>query len=174
PQLVQCVSEVATPVSKNFVKQMSEHPLLDCSIATCKKIWCTIASLELQQPLEFMIKGNISFQWVSQTQQQKVTLVSEAQIGYKEKKYTQQEGFIQRQVQTVVERYEVYNYLPIIMGSIMGGLVLLALIIAALYKVGFFTRQYKQRMEDAMEGEGAGPTQSATAGNAPASDAPKQ
>uniref|UniRef100_A0A674ITE6 VWFA domain-containing protein n=1 Tax=Terrapene triunguis TaxID=2587831 RepID=A0A674ITE6_9SAUR len=78
------------------------------------------------------------------------------------------------QVQTVVERYEVYNYLPIIVGSSMGGLVLLALITAALYKFGFFKRQYKQMMEDGVEGEGPGPTQSAAAGNPPVSDAPKQ
>ncbi|XP_073202742.1 integrin alpha-D-like isoform X5 [Lepidochelys kempii] len=174
PQLVQCTSEVGTTSSKDLVKQMSERPLLDCSVATCKKIRCRIPSLELQQPLEFMIKGNVSFQWVSQTQQQKVSLVSEAQIEYEEKKYTQKEGFIQRQVQTVVERFAVYNYLPIIVGSSVGGLVLLALITAALYKLGFFKRQYKQMMEDAVEGEGPGPTQSSSAGKPPASDVPKQ
>uniref|UniRef100_A0A8C3SGC4 VWFA domain-containing protein n=1 Tax=Chelydra serpentina TaxID=8475 RepID=A0A8C3SGC4_CHESE len=155
------------------------HPVIsfrpqDCSVATCKKIRCRIASLEMKQPLEFMIKGKVSFQWVSQTQQQKVSLVSEARIEYEEKKYTQKEGFVQRQVQTVVEHSEVYNYLPIIVGSSMGGLVLLALITAALYKFGFFKRQYKQMMEDTVEGEGPGPTQSATAENPPASDAPKQ
>ncbi|XP_044870413.1 integrin alpha-D-like [Mauremys mutica] len=174
PQLAQCISEAETPGSKDFVKQMSERPLLDCSVATCKKIRCRIASLEMQQPLEFMMKGNVSFQWVSQTQQQKVSLVSEARIEYEEEKYTQKEGFIQRQVQTVVERSEVYNYLPIIVGSSVGGLVLLALITAALYKLGFFKRRYKQTMEDTVKGEGPGPTQSATAGNPPASDAPKQ
>uniref|UniRef100_A0A8C0IN98 VWFA domain-containing protein n=1 Tax=Chelonoidis abingdonii TaxID=106734 RepID=A0A8C0IN98_CHEAB len=146
----------------------------NCSVATCKKIRCRIASLEMQQPLEFMINGNVSFQWVSQTQQQKVSLVSEAQIEYEEEKYTQKEGFVQRQVQTVVERSEVYNYLPIIVGSSVGGLGLLALITAALYKLGFFKRQYKQRLEDGVEGEGPGPTQSTTTGNLPASDAPKQ
>ncbi|XP_053883489.1 integrin alpha-D-like [Malaclemys terrapin pileata] len=134
PQLAQCTSEAETPGSKDFVKQMSERPLLDCSVATCKKIRCRITSLEMQQPLEFMIKGNVSFQWVSQTQQQKVSLVSEARIEYEEKKYTQKEGFIQRQMQTMVESYKVYNYLPIIVGSSVGGLVLLALITAALYK----------------------------------------
>uniref|UniRef100_A0A8C4VR74 Integrin alpha-X-like third Ig-like domain-containing protein n=1 Tax=Gopherus evgoodei TaxID=1825980 RepID=A0A8C4VR74_9SAUR len=140
---------------------ISFHPQ-DCSVATCKKIRCRIASLEMQQPLEFVIKGNISFQW-----QQKVSLVSEARIEYEEKKYTQKEGFVQRQVQTVVERSEVYNYLPIIVGSSVGGLVLLALITAALYKFGFFKRQYKQRME----GDGAEPAQS-DASSPP--DAPKQ
>ncbi|XP_034624070.1 integrin alpha-D-like [Trachemys scripta elegans] len=174
PQLAQCISEAEMSGSKNFVTQMSERPLLDCSVATCKKIECKIASLEMQQPLEFMIKGGIGFQWVSQTQQQKVSLVSEARIEYEEKKYTQKEGFVQRQVQTVVERYEAYNYLPIIVGSSVGGLVLLALITAALYKLGFFKRQYKQMMEDGVEGEGPGPTQSAAPGNPPASDAPKQ
>ncbi|CAM4571178.1 unnamed protein product [Caretta caretta] len=134
PELAQCTSEAEMPGSKDFVKQMSERPLLDCSVATCKKIRCRIASLEMRQPLEFMIKGNVSFQWVSQTQQQKVSLVSEAQIEYEEKKYTQKEGFVQRQVQTLVERSEVYNYLPIIVGSSVGGLILLALITAALYK----------------------------------------
>ncbi|XP_075785014.1 integrin alpha-D-like isoform X2 [Pelodiscus sinensis] len=134
PQLAQCTSEVGTPGSKDFVKLMSERPLLDCSVATCKKIRCTIASLEMQQPLEFMIKGNVGFQWVSQNQQQKVTLVSEARIEYEEKKYTQKEGFVQRQVQTVVEQLMVYNNLPIIMASSVGGLGLLALITAVLYK----------------------------------------
>uniref|UniRef100_A0A8C3IBI1 VWFA domain-containing protein n=1 Tax=Chrysemys picta bellii TaxID=8478 RepID=A0A8C3IBI1_CHRPI len=135
PELAQCTNDVETPDSKDFVKQMSDRPLLDCSVATCKKIRCRITSLEMQQPLEFMIKGNVSFQWVSQTQQQKVSLVSEARIEYEEKKYTQKEGFIQRQMQTMVESYKVYNYLPIIVGSSVGGLVLLALITAALYKV---------------------------------------
>ncbi|XP_044868880.1 integrin alpha-D-like isoform X2 [Mauremys mutica] len=166
-KLAQCISEVETPGSKDFVKQMSDRPLLDCSVATCKKIRCRIASLEMQQPLEFMIKGNVSFQWVSQTQQQKVSLVSEARIEYEEEKYTQKEGFVQRQVQTVVEHSEVYNYLPIIVGSSVGGLILLALITAALYKFGFFKRQYKQRME----GDGAEPAQSDAS---PPPDAPKQ
>uniref|UniRef100_A0A8C0G8W7 VWFA domain-containing protein n=1 Tax=Chelonoidis abingdonii TaxID=106734 RepID=A0A8C0G8W7_CHEAB len=153
---------------------MPALPYSDCSVATCKKIRCRIASLEMQQPLEFMIKGTISFQWVSQTQQQNVSLVSEARIEYEKEKYTQKEGFIQCQVQTVVERSKVYNYLPIIVGSSVGGLVLLALITAALYKLGFFKRQYKQMMEDAVEGEGSCLTQKATAGNPPASDTPKQ
>ncbi|XP_039375161.1 integrin alpha-X-like [Mauremys reevesii] len=120
PHLAQCTSEADMPGSKDFVKQMSKRPLLDCSVATCKKIRCRIASLEMQQPLEFVIKGNVSFQWVSQTQLQKVSLVSKARIEYEKKKYTQKEGIVQRQVQTVVERSKVYNYLPISVGSSVG------------------------------------------------------
>uniref|UniRef100_A0A8C3FSC5 VWFA domain-containing protein n=1 Tax=Chrysemys picta bellii TaxID=8478 RepID=A0A8C3FSC5_CHRPI len=101
----------------------------DCSVATCKKIRCRIASLEMQQPLEFMIKGNVSFQWVSQVRE----------LGYNGGGGVL--GLLGPhltaplpQVQTVVERSEAYNYLPIIVGSSVGGLVLLALITAALYK----------------------------------------
>ncbi|XP_044869076.1 integrin alpha-X-like [Mauremys mutica] len=174
PHLAQCASEADTPGSKDFVKQMSDRPLLDCSVATCKKIRCRIATLEMQHPLEFMIKGNVSFQWVSQTQQQKVSLVSEARIEYEEEKYTQKEGFVQRQVQTVVERSEVYNYLPIIVGSSVGGLVLLGLITTALYKLNFFKRQYKEMMEDTRDGVGARLGQSNCANVCLSPDIPKQ
>ncbi|XP_074921978.1 integrin alpha-D-like isoform X1 [Chelonoidis abingdonii] len=174
PELAQCTSEAETSGSKDFVKQISEHPLLDCSVATCKKIRCRIASLEMQQPLEFMIKGNVSFQWVSQTQQQKVSLVSEARIEYEEEKYTQKEGFVQHQVQTVVERSEVYNYLPVIMGSSVGGLVLLALVTAALYKLNFFKRHYKEMLEDTRDGVGARLGQSDCANVCLSPDIPKQ
>uniref|UniRef100_A0A674IXH1 VWFA domain-containing protein n=1 Tax=Terrapene triunguis TaxID=2587831 RepID=A0A674IXH1_9SAUR len=103
---------------------ISFHPQ-DCSVATCKKIRCRIASLEMQQPLEFMIKGNVSFQWVSQVRE----------LPLPPRLLGPHLTAPLPQVQTVVERYEVYNYLPIIVGSSMGGLVLLALITAALYKV---------------------------------------
>ncbi|OCT64588.1 hypothetical protein XELAEV_18045687mg [Xenopus laevis] len=59
----------------------------------------------------------------------------------------QNQPFTRAQAQTELEVYTEYNYLPMIIGSSVGGLVLLALITAALYKVGFFKRQYKELME---------------------------
>ncbi|XP_053118726.1 integrin alpha-X-like isoform X2 [Hemicordylus capensis] len=160
-KLAQCVSGRETPGSKDFVKQLKEHPTLNCSVAACQTVHCKISSLELQQPLEFTIKGNISFKWLSQTQQKKVTLVSSAHISYDETKFTQKEGRVQSQAETVLEHLEPYNALPVIIGSSIGGLVLLALIAAGLYKLGFFNRQYKQMMDEASAGgnEGAAPPQ---------------
>ncbi|CAI5791013.1 integrin alpha-M-like isoform X1 [Podarcis lilfordi] len=170
--LVQCAPEADTQGAKDFVAELRKNSILDCSVAVCKTIRCNIPSLGQKQPLEFSIKGKMGFQWVSQTQQKKVTLVSSARISYDEKIYTQKEGLPQNQANTVVEFLEPYNYLPVIIGSSVGGLILLALIAAVLYKVGFFKRQYKQMME-AGDGEvagspqqdsGAGPSSAATKG----------
>uniref|UniRef100_H9GBD9 VWFA domain-containing protein n=1 Tax=Anolis carolinensis TaxID=28377 RepID=H9GBD9_ANOCA len=158
PQITNCILENETAGSQDFPSR-EDHPVLDCSVASCKIIRCDIQMLGFQKtPLEFRIKGNVSFQWTSQIQQKKVTLVSLAKISYDDKKYSQKEGFIQTKVQTVVERIEHYNFLPVIIGSTVGGLVLLALIVAALYKVGFFKRQYKHMLSEAEPGNEAAET----------------
>lgn len=54
-------------------------------------------------------------------------------------------------MEMVLEEYEVYNAIPIIMGSSVGALLLLALITATLYKLGFFKRHYKEMLEDKLE-----------------------
>ncbi|XP_053219434.1 integrin alpha-L isoform X1 [Podarcis raffonei] len=46
-----------------------------------------------------------------------------------------------------VEMIHVMNYLPVIIGSAVGGLFLLILIIVSLYKCGFFKRNYKEMMD---------------------------
>ncbi|XP_026538058.1 integrin alpha-L [Notechis scutatus] len=54
--------------------------------------------------------------------------------------------FAQVQV-TEIEVIIMMNYLPIIIGSAIGGLCLLILCIIVLYKCGFFKRNYKQKIE---------------------------
>ncbi|KAM3821696.1 integrin alpha-M-like [Vipera latastei] len=168
PQVI-CVPGTNTPGSKEFVKQLSKQPVLDCCVATCKTITCNVSSLELHQPIEFKIKGDISSGWLSEIKQKKLTLMSSAQVSYDESKYKQKEGFAQDQGKTTVEFLEAYNSVPIIIGSAVGGLVLLVLIVAALYKLGFFKRQYKEMINetDAGNNEGAGsPTETITPSDA--------
>ncbi|XP_004479487.2 LOW QUALITY PROTEIN: integrin alpha-X [Dasypus novemcinctus] len=152
---VKCPSERIEPTERDFLTHLRKNPVLNCSIAVCQKFSCDIPSFGVQEELDFILKGNLSFGWVSQTMQKKVLVASVAEIMFNTSVYSQlpgQEAFMRAQTETVLEKYEVYNPIPLIVGSSVGGLLLLALITATLYKVGFFKRQYKEMMEEANEG----------------------
>uniref|UniRef100_A0A8D0H385 Integrin alpha-X-like third Ig-like domain-containing protein n=1 Tax=Sphenodon punctatus TaxID=8508 RepID=A0A8D0H385_SPHPU len=75
------------------------------------------------------------------------------------KRYTHLSSEItESQIITEVELVYVMNYLPIYIGSSIGGLFLLVLIVFVLYKLGFFKRSYKERRDhepNAKNGVGA-------------------
>ncbi|XP_049494668.1 integrin alpha-D-like isoform X2 [Panthera uncia] len=151
-QSLPCVSEREPPQHPEFLTQIPGSLVLNCSIADCLRFRCDLPSFGIQEEVEFILKGNLSFDWVSQTLQKKVLIVSVAEITFNRSMYSQlpgQEAFLSAQMEMVLEKYEVYNSIPIIMGSSLGGLLLLALITAILYKVGFFKRQYKEMIEEA-------------------------
>ncbi|XP_045316443.1 integrin alpha-D-like isoform X4 [Leopardus geoffroyi] len=151
-QSLPCVSEKEPPQHPEFLTQIPGSLVLNCSIAVCLRFRCDLPSFGIQEEVEFILKGNLSFDWVSQTLQKKVLIVSVAEITFNRSMYSQlpgQEAFLSAQMEMVLEKYEVYNSIPIIMGSSLGGLLLLALITAILYKVGFFKRQYKEMIEEA-------------------------
>lgn len=156
PQLqnlpTQCYQNRLVPTQSDFLAHMQRSPVLDCSIADCLHFHCDIPSLGIQDELDFILKGNLSFGWVSQTLQKKVVVMSVAEITFDTSVYSQlpgQEAFLRAQTKTVLEMYEVHNPVPLIVGSSVGGLLLLALITGALYKAGFFKRQYKEMMAEA-------------------------
>ncbi|KAM4829695.1 uncharacterized protein RHO17_025336 [Thomomys bottae] len=132
----------------------------DCSIAECLRFRCDIPSFGIQEELDFTLQGNLSFGWVSQTMQKKVLVMTVAEITFDTAVYSQvpgQEAFLRAQIKTVLEKYEVHNPVPLIVGSSAGGLLLLALVTAILYKVGFFKRRYKHMLEEANEQQKAVP-----------------
>ncbi|XP_043824321.1 integrin alpha-D-like [Dromiciops gliroides] len=151
---IQCVTEREEPSHSDFLTHIQKSPVLNCSIAACLRIDCDIPTFNIQEKLDFIIKGNFHFGWVSQTLQKKLLFVNSAQITFDELKYSQlpgQEAFLRTQIETVVEQYEIHNPIPLILGSTAGGLLLLALITTGLYKLGFFKRHYKNMMEDKAE-----------------------
>uniref|UniRef100_A0A6I8NC58 VWFA domain-containing protein n=1 Tax=Ornithorhynchus anatinus TaxID=9258 RepID=A0A6I8NC58_ORNAN len=115
PQVPSCVSGTENPRDPGFRTVLQQSPELNCSIAVCRVIQCPIASFQVREELTFTLQGSLSFGWVGQ-------------VG----------GSFSstRQTKTVVERYEIYNPLLLIVSSSLGGLVLLALLTAGLYKVG--------------------------------------
>ncbi|XP_061065969.1 integrin alpha-D isoform X2 [Eubalaena glacialis] len=150
-QSLPCVSEREPPQQPDFQTQIPSSLVLDCSIADCLRFRCDIPSFGVQEELDFILKGNLSFGWASQTLQKKALVVSVAEIIFNRSVYSQlpgQEAFLRAQVEMVLEEYEVYNPIPLIVSSSVGGLLPLALITATLYKCGFFKRQYKEMMGD--------------------------
>ncbi|KAK7812104.1 hypothetical protein U0070_004565 [Myodes glareolus] len=160
-QGVSCASQKEPPRHSDFLTQIQRHSVLDCSIADCLHFRCDIPSLGIQDELDFILKGNLSFSWVSQTLQKKVVVLSMAEITFNTSVYSQlpgQEAFLRAQVvavwqvvarlgETVLEEFEVYEPISLIVGSSAGGLLVLALITAALYKLGFFKRRYKEMLD---------------------------
>uniref|UniRef100_A0A452UFI8 Integrin subunit alpha D n=1 Tax=Ursus maritimus TaxID=29073 RepID=A0A452UFI8_URSMA len=102
---------------------------------------CDLPSFGIQEELDFILKGNLSFGWV---------IMTVAEITFNRSVYSQlpgQEAFrykesdslsFTNQTAMVLEAYEVYDPVPLIAGSSVGGLLLLALITAVLYKVSVF------------------------------------
>ncbi|XP_027260285.1 integrin alpha-D isoform X3 [Cricetulus griseus] len=136
-QGVSCTSQRDPPQHSDFLTQIQRRSVLDCSIADCLHFRCDIPSLDIQDELDFILKGNLSFSWASQTLQKKVVVMSVAEITFNTSVYSQlpgQEAFLRAQVETVLEEYEVYEPISLIVGSSVGGLLVLALITAALYK----------------------------------------
>ncbi|XP_075384250.1 integrin alpha-D-like [Tenrec ecaudatus] len=154
-QSLPCVSEREHPQHSGFLAKIPKSSTLDCSIAVCLRFQCDIPSFDIQNELDFVLKGNLSFGWVRQMlQKKKVSVVSVAEITFNRSIYSQlprQEAFLRAQMETMLEENEDYNPIPLIMGSSVGGILLLALITATLYKLGFFRRQYKELLDNKAE-----------------------
>ncbi|XP_006871997.1 PREDICTED: integrin alpha-M [Chrysochloris asiatica] len=147
-----CHSKEKLPSNTNFLAEIKKTPVLNCSIAVCKRIQCDIPSFSTQEKFTVTLKGNLSFDWYIKTSQNHWLVVSTAEILFNNAVFALLPGqrmFVRAQTETKVEQYDVPNPVPLIVGSSLGGLVLLALITATLYKLGFFKRQYKDMMSEA-------------------------
>ncbi|XP_017193265.3 integrin alpha-D isoform X1 [Oryctolagus cuniculus] len=147
-QSLPCAREREPPRTSDL-SRVPGSPVLDCSVAHCLRFRCHIPSFSAKEELHFTLKGNLSFAWVSQMLQKKVSVVSVAEITFNRAVYSQvpgEEPFMRAQVETVLEEYEEHDPVPLVVGSCVGGLLLLALISATLYKLGFFKRRYKEML----------------------------
>uniref|UniRef100_A0A8D2A4L7 VWFA domain-containing protein n=1 Tax=Sus scrofa TaxID=9823 RepID=A0A8D2A4L7_PIG len=135
---IQCSSERTSATESDVLTHFKKNPVLNCSMADCLRFRCDVPSFGVQEELDFSLRGNLSFDWISQTAQKKVLVVSVAEITFDRSVYSQlpgQEAFLRAQMEMVLEEYEVHNPVPLIVGSSVGGLLLLVLITAVLYKV---------------------------------------
>ncbi|XP_050629401.1 integrin alpha-M isoform X1 [Macaca thibetana thibetana] len=147
-----CHTEEMLPTPHtDFLAKLRKDPVVNCSIAVCQRIKCDIPFFGIQEEFNATLKGNLSFGWYIKTSHNHLLVVSTAEIMFNNSTFTLLPGqgaFVRAQTETKVELFEVPNPLPLIVGSSLGGLLLLALITAALYKLGFFKRQYKDMMSE--------------------------
>ncbi|XP_054523956.1 integrin alpha-M isoform X2 [Pan troglodytes] len=146
-----CHTKERLPSHSDFLAELRKAPVVNCSIAVCQRIQCDIPFFGIQEEVNATLKGNLSFDWYIKTSHNHLLIVSTAEILFNDSVFTLLPGqgaFVRSQTETKVEPFEVPNPLPLIVGSSVGGLLLLALITAALYKLGFFKRQYKDMMSE--------------------------
>ncbi|XP_049494665.1 integrin alpha-M isoform X9 [Panthera uncia] len=133
-----CNTTEKSPPLSDFMAELKRAPVVNCSIAVCQRIQCDISSFSIQEKVNITLQGKLSFDWYIKTSANYLQIVTTAEVLYDDSKFALlpgQETFLRAQIETKVEPNEVHNPVPLIVGSSVGGLVLLALITAGLYKV---------------------------------------
>ncbi|XP_041672429.1 integrin alpha-M-like [Cheilinus undulatus] len=162
-QIQECQREKdEEPKVTDFVEQIKKTKIVDCSVAKCGVFKCRTFMVGLEKK-KYQISANLSSGWIEQIglESAKFILTSTATLDYDKDQYI----FIStgsnnnppiRKIEAEVEVYPEPDFTKEIVGGSVGGLVLLALITAGLYKAGFFKSKYQQMMSDEA-GEGGSP-----------------
>ncbi|XP_058870568.1 integrin alpha-D-like isoform X2 [Acipenser ruthenus] len=137
-----CVNEGEVKGNSNQTDYQHERisTAKGCQGTLCRVIHCAIDQLTKEQPIRFTFSGNVI---KDKTQREvKLKLESWGFLSYNQQKYTQYPDgkYHQAQVVTDLEVLVEVNYVPIILGSTLGGLFILLLIFVILFKAGFFKR----------------------------------
>ncbi|XP_048868866.1 integrin alpha-M-like isoform X1 [Brienomyrus brachyistius] len=145
------------PNVTNFVEILKKTHIVNCTVAVCAVIKCTVHMQELQDTF-YNISGEVKSGWIEQTQLLAVDLVSSLVLDYDRNQFVSAttDHSPSAEVRTHVVIHIEPNYTKEIIGGVAGGLLLLALITAALYKAGFFKSKYSQMMQETGNDETAG------------------
>ncbi|XP_036394819.1 integrin alpha-10 [Megalops cyprinoides] len=144
PQLKDRQRDVR-PLHPEDMQQMDQ---LNCSRAWCVEVLCHIQQLHRGEAALIRITRRVQDNFFRQAKFRAVRIVSTYSLGVQESSLiTLGNSAIWREtVLEVLKGRSIPISLWILIGSIIGGLLLLALIIFILWKLGFFTR--KQRKEE--------------------------
>nr|XP_006013122.1 PREDICTED: integrin alpha-E [Latimeria chalumnae] len=121
----------------------------NCTVAKCKVIECAFNGSEAEVNVTVDFKRSALNKLLEQSKDLVVTAslsINKDEI----RAFTDMNGWTEREIKASVTilKQKVFNALPIVIGSSVGGFLLLALLIFLLYKCGFFKRGYKDKLED--------------------------
>ncbi|GAB0198008.1 integrin alpha-E [Grus japonensis] len=110
------------------------YQCVHCSIQTDRDNVTVTAELSLNDSHQFLKRKTVLLV------PGKITFNRKLYLGLKEENH-------KAEIMLVFLKDEVFDVLPVVIGSCIGGLLLLAFIILLLWKCGFFKRNYKAMME---------------------------
>ncbi|XP_053269089.1 integrin alpha-M [Pleuronectes platessa] len=147
----------------DFVAKIKKNNVVDCSVARCGVFRCSKFMGRLESK-NYKISANISSGWIEQIglDSAKFILTSTATLEYDTNQYiffstgSNNKPPIHK-IEAEVEVYPQPDFTKEILGGRLGGLALLALLTAGLYKAGFFKSKYKEIMNEAKAAAAAEP-----------------
>ncbi|XP_034426297.1 integrin alpha-M-like [Hippoglossus hippoglossus] len=151
----------------DFVAMIKENNVVDCSVARCGVFRCSRFMGRLESK-KYKISANISSGWIEQIglDSAKFLLTSTATLEYDTNQYiffstgSNNKPPIHK-IEAEIEVYPQPDFTKEIVGGSLGGLALLALLTAGLYKAGFFKSKYKEMMNEAEEAAEPGANEAA-------------
>ncbi|XP_027145041.1 integrin alpha-M-like isoform X1 [Larimichthys crocea] len=155
------------PLVKDFVAQIQKNKLVDCSVAQCRVFKCNMFMGRLERKT-LKISANLSSRWIQQIglKSAKYLLTSTASLEYDRNQYIffstgSNNNPPIRKIEAEVEVYSEPDFTKEIVGGSLGGLALLALLTAGLYKAGFFKSKYNDMInaDEADPGDDGEPEQ---------------
>ncbi|KAE8284272.1 Integrin alpha-X CD11 antigen-like family member C [Larimichthys crocea] len=139
----------------------------DCSVAQCRVFKCNMFMGRLERKT-LKISANLSSRWIQQIglKSAKYLLTSTASLEYDRNQYIffstgSNNNPPIRKIEAEVEVYSEPDFTKEIVGGSLGGLALLALLTAGLYKAGFFKSKYNDMInaDEADPGDDGEPEQ---------------
>ncbi|KAA8581622.1 hypothetical protein FQN60_003203 [Etheostoma spectabile] len=140
------------PKQTDFVATVQKTK--DCSVARCSVFKCSKFLGRLVSE-KYQISANISSGWIEQIELRnaKFLLTSTGSLEYDRTQYIffstgSNNNTLVKKIEAEVEVYPEPNFTKEIVGGSLGGLALLALLTAGLYKAGFFKSKYKEMINN--------------------------
>ncbi|XP_067882542.1 integrin alpha-M-like, partial [Heterodontus francisci] len=158
--------ESVAPMEGEKRKEPEDQIRLDCGIALCVVLQCSVAALEDHGKVIFDLQGELMSAAVAELRAKKLQLPSKVRVSYDGEKYVDvldpTGQYKEATVMTEVDIFEPVSRLPMIVGGSIAGLVLLLILMVVFYKLGFFKRKNSSRDRDSLRGNtsesGEGPS----------------